>query len=136
MCPAIKLTVHKVSTSSNAALIPPPDGGEVLPTSASDCHRQLQHSWRHELHAHGCRAEVRPGSGERREYPEWRWPGCGDDPSTARNGWLPLHDKTADRVETGRCMTTNVCLHDTPRREVAIPHCEVSACGYIHAATC
>ena len=96
-----------------------------LPTSVEFCRRQPQRSWRHELHDHSCRAEVRPGSGERREYPEWRRPGCGDDPSTARNGWLPLYDKTADRVEAGRCMTTNVSLHDTPRRGVAIYHCEV-----------
>ena len=83
---------------------PPPDGGISLPTSGRFRRRQPQRSWRHELHDHSCRAEVRPGSGERREYPEWRRPGCGDDPSTARNGWLPLYDNTADRVEAGRCI--------------------------------
>ena len=54
-----------------------------------------------------------------------RRPECGDDPSTARNGWLPLYDETADRVEVDRCMTTSGGPYGTQRWGLAITHCEV-----------
>ena len=54
-----------------------------------------------------------------------RRPECGDDPSTAMNGRLPLYDETADRVEVDRCMTTSGGPYGTQRRGLAITHCEV-----------
>ena len=39
-----KITSYKVSTSSMAALIPPPDGEEALPTSGRFCRRPRMHN--------------------------------------------------------------------------------------------
>ena len=81
---------------------PPPDGETSQPTKAGCHHRQRRRSWRYGRHGRPPISGAQLSSDGRHEYRGWRRPGCGDDPSTAKNGWLLLYDETAGRVEAGQ----------------------------------
>ena len=88
MCLVKELNMYRLSASSSAACIPPPDGEMSLPASG-ECHRHPPtHSWRYGPHGRPRTAAVLPSSVVQHVNPCWRPPVCDGDRSPATSRWL------------------------------------------------
>ena len=123
MCPAIKLkSVYRLSTSSRAALIPPPDGGEVLPTSASDYRHLQRHSWPSAPHGRPRRVVIPRCFVSRPSRPCLRRQVFRDDQSPATNESRRLYGATTGPSEVGQVPTedwSSRCKGQAPPVEIS-----------------